>query len=225
MEKYDLFIDSLDSEIIKLLSLRQKYKLNSKNFKVFELGGYNKEDILISNIDNSIYLNELKETDYKDNFKKYEKLFNHDLIKNKENPNITNLEELNLNRIIKQCYITLLYDLCEFGDDKYYEIACDLDIKILYHLSKRIHFGYELIKFKYLNNKELYSKLLSSNNTSLLIYYLSESIKEPTYLEKLINVCNHYSINHILVQSFYKFYVLPFTNEIQYSFLNKLKSI
>ena len=225
MEKYNLYIDSLDKEIIKLLSLRQKYKLNSKNFKVFELGGYNKEDILISNIDNNIYINELKETDYKDNFKRYEKLFNQDLIKTKENPNITNLEELNLNRIIKQCYITLLYDLCEFGDDKYNEIACDLDIKILYHLSKRIHFGYELIKFKYLNNKELYSKLLSSNNTSLLIYYLSESIKEPTYLEKLINVCNHYSINHILVQSFYKFYVLPFTNEIQYSFLNKLKSI
>ena len=225
MEHYESFIDKLDKEIIKLLSVRQKYKLNSKNFKVFELGGYNNEDILISNIDNNIYINELKETDYKENFKKYEKLFNNDLIKKKENPNVTNLEELNLNRIIKQCYITLLYDLCEFGDDKYNEIACDLDIKILYNLSKRIHFGYELIKFKYLNNKLLYNKLLNSNNSSLLIYYLSESIKEPTYLENLIKTCNDHSINHILVQSFYKFYVLPFTNEIQFSFLNKLKSI
>ena len=225
MESYNSFINYLDNEIIKLLAIRQKYKVNSKNFKVFERGGYNKEDTLISNSDNNIYINELKQTDYNHHFKIYEKLFNSNLIKKKENPNITNLEELNLNRIIKQCYITLLYDLCDFGDDKYNEIACDLDIKILYKLSQRIHFGYEIIKYKYLENKDLYNKLLSCNNSSLIIYYLSESIKEPTYLENLMKICNNYSINTIIVQAFYKFYILPFTTEVQYSFLNKLRNI
>ena len=42
MESYNSFINYLDNEIIKLLAIRQKYKVNSKNFKVFELGGYNK---------------------------------------------------------------------------------------------------------------------------------------------------------------------------------------
>ena len=69
MESYNSFINYLDNEIIKLLAIRQKYKVNSKNFKVFELGGYNKEDTLISNIDNNIYINELKQTDFNHNFK------------------------------------------------------------------------------------------------------------------------------------------------------------
>jgi chorismate mutase len=224
MDKYNSFINQLDNDIIYFLSIRQKYKLNSKNFKVYELGGYNTEDILISNLDNNIYINELKKRDFNDTLKQYEKVFNQDLFK-QNNKNIINLEELNLNRIIKQCYITLLYDLCDFGDDQYYETTCNLDIQILYKLSQRIHFGYELIKFKYLNNKEFYNKLLTSNNTSLTHYYLSEPIKEPTYLENIAKICSINSINHVLIQSFYKFYILPFTTEIQFSFLQKLKHI
>ena len=113
MDKYNSFINQLDDDIIYFLSIRQKYKLNSKNFKVYELGGYNTEDILISNLDNNIYINELKKRDFNDTLKQYDKVFNQDLFK-QNNKNIINLEELNLNRIIKQCYITLLYDLCDF---------------------------------------------------------------------------------------------------------------
>ena len=58
MDIYNSFINTLDTDIIELLSIRQKYKLNSKNFKVYELGGYSKDDTFISNFDRKIELYE-----------------------------------------------------------------------------------------------------------------------------------------------------------------------
>lgn len=89
MNNYETFINKLDEEIIELLSVRQKYLLNSKNYKVFELGGYNISDRLSSNLDCKLYNIELTKSVNKKNIKSYEKQFNQDLFKN----NINELED------------------------------------------------------------------------------------------------------------------------------------
>ena len=55
MEALNLYIYNLDEEIIELLSIRQKFMTNSKNFKVLELGGYNMKDNFISKLDHNIF--------------------------------------------------------------------------------------------------------------------------------------------------------------------------
>ena len=55
IDLYNKFKEQLDSEIINLLAVRQNIKLNSKIFKVFELGGINTEYKLVSKIDSDIY--------------------------------------------------------------------------------------------------------------------------------------------------------------------------
>ena len=36
MDNYEEYLDKLDNEIIELLSIRQDFKINCKNFKVLE---------------------------------------------------------------------------------------------------------------------------------------------------------------------------------------------
>ena len=219
MDLYFSFINKLDSELIYLLSIRQNYKLNSKNLKVFDLGGHNDNNSFISNIDNKLQSNELKKIS---TFKQY--IFKKTFFNNYfDNISLYNrCHKLNLNRIIKQINITLLYDLCEFGDDNNYNFVCDLDSKIISKISDRIHFNYEIIKYKYINNIKFYEKIFKYNSNSEIIYYLSEFIKEPSYLENIYNISKSNNITPVLVQGFYKFYILPFSIEIQYYFLDNL---
>jgi chorismate mutase len=219
MEKYESFIELLDINIIELLSLRQKYLLNSKNFKVFELGGYNIYDKLCSNLESKIYDLELKNSTTK--LKKYEKKFNEDLFE--KNDSI--LESLNLNRTIKHIYINFLYDICAYGDDEYKDEACDLDILILYKISERIHFSYEIIKYKYTNNKDFYNDLLETRDTSLIVYYLSNCIKQTDYLEKIKYISKKYEINEILICTFFRNFITPLSVDIQLDFLKNLKNL
>lgn len=224
MENYDIYIEKLDDEIIELLSIRKKYLLNSKNFKVYELGGYNMYDSLSSNLDNKIYNIELKK-DVNEK-KTYEKYFNEDLYKSKDNLYKNNeLENLNLNNIIKCIYINFLYDVCKYGNDEYKDEACKLDIEILYKISERIHFGYEIIKFKYIDNKDFYDNLFETKDTSLIQYYLTNSIKQPCYLDKIKEKCINYNINDILICTFYKHFILPLNVEIQLNFCKSLKQL
>ena len=63
MDKYENYIEILDNDIIELLSdniSNTNEFINYKNFKVFELGGYNIYDKLYSNLDSKIYDLELK---------------------------------------------------------------------------------------------------------------------------------------------------------------------
>lgn len=211
MNIYEDYLNRLDNEILELLTLRKEFKINAKNFKVLELGGYNIEDTYISKLDDEIFKYESK------NINDLYKLFNENL-KSSEI-----YEELNLSRLIKYSYINFLYDYCIYGDDENYELTCKLDRDILIKLSKRVHFGYNIIKLNYLENTNFYNKLLESNNSTLILYYLSNFISQPTYLELLKDKCNKYKICDILICTFYKNIILPYYNEIQLHFCNCIK--
>lgn len=218
METYNSHISKLDNEIIELLSIRQGLLTNSKNFKVLELGGYNLKNTFVSKIDHNIFKYELQIQNNKQY--SYKKLFNENL-----DSNIEDYETLNLNRIIKQSYLIFLYDLCEYGDDEQNEFACKLDMELLFKISERIHFGYEMIKLKYLENIDFYDKLFQSSDSSLILYYLSNFIYQPTYLDILKDKCIDYNICDVLVCSFYKNTIIPYYNEIQLNFCLNIKKI
>tara|TARA_B110000902_G_C14280753_1_gene576715 strand:+ start:160 stop:810 length:651 start_codon:yes stop_codon:yes gene_type:complete len=213
MEAYDSYLNKLDTEIIELLSIRQELKINCKNFKVLELGGYQFEDTFTSKLDNEIFKYEIE---YIDNIYK---LFNENLKKDEI------YEDLNLSRIIKQSYITLLYDFCLYGDDENTDYACKLDTNILLKLVERVHFGYNIIKFKYLENTDFYNKLIESNDSAYILYYLANYIYQPTYLDIIKDKCKEHGICDILVCTFYKNVIIPYYNEIQLHFCHHMKKL
>ena len=222
MDKLKLYIYDLDEEIIELLSIRQELMSNSKNFKVLELGGHNMQNDFVSKLDHNIFKYEL-EFESKKNKKTYKKLFNENLEKTGEE-----YETLNLTRMIKYSYIQFIFDLCEYGNDDKYEFTCNLDMEILFKLSERIHLGYEVIKLKYLENVDFYDKLFESSSSSLILYYLSNFIYQPTYLDILKEKCLKYNVCEVLICSFYKNIIIPYYNEIQLNFclnIKKLKNI
>ena len=219
MDVLNLYIYNLDEEIIELLSIRQELLTNSKNFKVLELGGYNMKNNFISKLDHNIFNYELQ-FESKKNKKTYKKLFNENLQKNSEE-----YETLNLTRMLKYSYTNFLYDLCEYGDDDKNEFTCNLDMEILFKLSERIHLGYEIIKLKYIENIDFYDKLFKTSNSSLILYYLSNFIYQPTYLDILKEKCLKYNVCEVLVCSFYKNVILPYFNEIQLNFCLNIKKI
>lgn len=211
MNDYEEYLNKIDDEILRLLSIRQNLKINCKNFKVLELGGHTLEDSFTSKLDNEIFNYELK------NRTKIHTLFN-------ENLKSTELyEDLNLSRIIKYSYINFLYDFCVYGDDENNDVSCELDKDILLKLVERVHFGYNVIKLKYINNIEFYNKLVQSNDSAFILYYLSNYIYQPTYLDILKDKCSKYKICDILVCTFYKNVLLPYYNEIQLHFCNHIK--
>ena len=216
--EYKSYINELDEDIIELLSMRQNLLTNTKNFKVMELGGYHMGEQFTSKLDYNIFQYELKFHSNKKNY--YGKLFNESLETNKED-----YEDLNLSRIIKYSYTTFLYDLCEYGDDEKNDIACNLDIEILFKLSERIHFGYEMMKLKYINNMNFYDKLFESNDSSFILYYLSQSIYQPTYLDLLKETCIKYNVCDVFICSFFKNVIIPYYNEIQLHFCLKMKEL
>lgn len=215
MDKLNLYIYNLDEQIIELLSIRQELMTNSKNFKVMELGGYNMKNDFISKLDHNIFNHECNINSVKN-----KKLFNENLEKKSEE-----YETLNLSRMIKYSYITFLFDLCEYGNDEKNDLTCNLDMEILFKLSERIHLGYEVIKLKYLENMDFYDKLFETSNSSLILYYLSNSIYQPTYLDNLKDICHKYNICDVLICSFYKNILIPYYNEIQLNFCLNIKKI
>lgn len=215
MDKLNLYIYNLDEQIIELLSIRQELMTNSKNFKVMELGGYNMKNDFISKLDHNIFNHECNINSIKN-----KKLFNENLEKKSEE-----YETLNLSRIIKYSYITFLFDLCEYGNDDKNDFTCNLDMEILFKLSERVHLGYEVIKLKYLENMDFYDKLFETSNSSLILYYLSNSIYQPTYLDNLKDICHKYNICDVLICSFYKNILIPYYNEIQLNFCLNIKKI
>ena len=215
MDKLNLYIYNLDEQIIELLSIRQELMTNSKNFKVMELGGYNMKNDFISKLDHNIFNHECNINSVKN-----KKLFNENLEKKSEE-----YETLNLSRMIKYSYITFLFDLCEYGNDDKNDFTCNLDMEILFKLSERVHLGYEVIKLKYLENMDFYDKLFETSNSSLILYYLSNSIYQPTYLDNLKDICHKYNICDVLICSFYKNILIPYYNEIQLNFCLNIKKI
>ena len=215
MDKLNLYIYNLDEQIIELLSIRQELMTNSKNFKVMELGGYNMKNDFISKLDHNIFNHECNINSVKN-----KKLFNENLEKKNEE-----YETLNLSRMIKYSYITFLFDLCEYGNDDKNDFTCNLDMEILFKLSERVHLGYEVIKLKYLENMDFYDKLFETSNSSLILYYLSNSIYQPTYLDNLKDICHKYNICDVLICSFYKNILIPYYNEIQLNFCLNIKKI
>lgn len=225
MEFYNNYKEALDSDIISLLSIRQNIKLNSKIYKVFELGGFSIDNTLVSKIDSMIFDIEKNECDKSLNkgLNTYKKLFNENL--NPVKKNISELESLNLNRIIKQSYFTMLYDITEYGDDENYEYACQLDTEILFKLSERVHFNYEIIKYKYLQKSEFYHNILESKDTSFMLYCITESIRQPDYIQCLKKKCITHGINDILICTFFKNIIIPYSYEIQLHFLQNLNKV
>ena len=218
MDKLNLYIYNLDEQIIELLSIRQELMTNSKNFKVMELGGYNMKNDFISKLDHNIFNHECNINSVKN-----KKLFNENLEKKSED-----YETLNLSRMIKYSYITFLFDLCEYGNDDKNDFTCNLDMEILFKLSERVHLGYEVIKLKYLENMDFYDKLFETDDSSLILYYLSNFIYQPTYLDILKDKCIKYNTCEVLICSFYKNIIIPYCNEIQLNFclnIKKMKNI
>jgi chorismate mutase len=212
MEEFQKHLNKVDDELIELLSLRQEFKINCKNFKVLELGGHNLEDCFTSKLDNMIFNYELK------NHSKMCTLFNMNL-KEEEL-----YEDLNLSRVIKYSYFNFLYDFCIFGDEEdNSDLVCKLDMEILFKIVERVHFAYNVIKLKYINNMEFYNKLVRSNDSSFVLYYLSNYIYQPTYLDIIKDKCTKYKLCDVLVCTFYKNVILPYYNEIQLHFCNHIK--
>lgn len=212
MEEFQRHLNNLDDELLELLSLRQEFKINCKNFKVLELGGHNLEDCFTSKLDNMIFNYELK------NHSKKRTLFNMNL-KEEEL-----YEDLNLSRVIKYSYFNFLYDFCIFGDEEdNSDLVCKLDMEILFKIVERVHFAYNVIKLKYINNMEFYNKLVRSNDSSFVLYYLSNYIYQPTYLDIIKDKCIKYKLCDVLVCTFYKNVILPYYNEIQLHFCNHIK--
>ena len=169
----------------------------------------------ISKLDHNIFNHECNINSVKN-----KKLFNENLEKKSEE-----YETLNLSRMIKYSYITFLFDLCEYGNDDKNDFTCNLDMEILFKLSERVHLGYEVIKLKYLENMDFYDKLFETSNSSLILYYLSNSIYQPTYLDNLKDICHKYNICDVLICSFYKNILIPYYNEIQLNFCLNIKKI
>lgn len=221
-KSYEINIEELDKEIIRLFSIRINYKTNSNLYKHIELNNLKNYDGNISVLDYNIYLLEINTQ--KKNYKSYEKLFN-PLININMNDKIKSMEDLNLNQIIKQIYIYNLYDICEYGidDEDYIQNIITLDIQILQKLSERIHYGYEIIKYLYLNNKHFFEKFIFNNNNSEEIKtYIYDNLNLIPYLDKIQDLCNLYKINSTLICTFYKIYIIPFYLEIQLHFIYKL---
>ena len=125
----------------------------------------------MSLLDYDIYQFEIN--NIKTNYKSYEKLFNPLLVKNVGQS--IDLDDLNLNPIIKQTYLFILYDICDYGNDENIDLQkiIDLDVEILYKLSERIHFGYETIKHLYINNKLYFeNNILNNKNKGNYISFI-----------------------------------------------------
>ena len=221
-------IEKLDKDIIKLISIRKTYKTNTYIYKHPILANINtsiKQNNNISLLDYNIY--QFESNNLKKNYKSYEKFFNPLLIKKKSIHNIE-LDDLNLNSIIKQSYLFTLYDICVYGDDENIDLQkiIDLDIEILYKISERIHFGYETIKQLYINNKLYFeNNILNNTNTQDIVSHLYDYYKQPTYLDQIKYLCDLYDINSTIICSFYKIYIIPYYLEIQLHFLYKLINI
>lgn len=220
---YD-YINHLDKQIIKLFSIRQKYKTNIQNFRMPILGGNISDNNNISYIDNLIYKYESNNIDLN---KSHIKLFNPLLKKkkSKHNNSILDFEELNLNNIIKQVYISSLYDLSDYGKDEINlnNNIVNIDIELLFKISERIHFGYEIIKQMYLKNKVYFEKhIFIQKNNPNIISHIYDYSEQPTYFENLDKVSKFYNVNNTFICSFYKLYIIPFYLETQLYFINKL---
>lgn len=210
------YINNLDNNIIKLLSIRINYKTNSYLYRY----DYNNNNVSI--LDEHLYI--FEKNNIKESYKSYEKLFN-PLLKKNIYDNKIKLEDLNLNKVIKQIYLFSLYDICEHGDDDKSNIKniIDLDIEILYKLSERIHFGYEIIKLLYLENKIYFNNfILNNNNSEEIKLHIHNKFYEIDYIDNIKQICLTYNINWILICTLYKTYIIPFYLEVQLHFITKL---
>ena len=96
-------------------------------------------------------------------------------------------------------------------------------MEILLKFVERVHFGYQVIKKKYMDDLDFYNKLFQSNDSSFILYYLSNYIYQPTYLDTIKDKCNKYDICDVLVCTFYKNVILPYYHEVMLHFCNKIK--
>ena len=51
------------------------------------------------------------------------------------------------------------------GEDSNSDEVCDLDVNILLKITQRINFNYEIIKYKYINNKLFYKAIFKKSST------------------------------------------------------------
>ena len=225
---FKIHINKLDKDIINLISIRKKYKTNSSIYKHPDLANINismKNDINMSLLDYDIYQFEVN--NIKTNYKSYEKLFNPLLVKKKFGQ-IIDLDDLNLNPIIKQTYLFILYDICDYGNDEHIDLQkiIDLDMEILYKLSERIHFGYETIKHLYINNKLYFeNNILNNKNTQEIISHLYDYCEQPTYLDEIKFLCDLHEMDSTVVCTLFKTFIIPYYLQIQLHFLYKLINI
>ena len=221
-------MNNLDKDITNLFSIRKKYKTNSNIYKHPNLTNINISKNFHTNmslLDYNIYQFELN--NHKSTYKSYEKLFNPLLVKKKFGQ-IIDLDDLNLNSIIKQTYLFILYDICEYGNDENIDLQkiIDLDIEILYKLSERIHFGYETIKQLYINNKLYFeNNILNNKNTQDIISHLYDYSEQPTYLDEIKFLCDLHNIDSTIICTLFKLFIIPYYLQIQLHFLYKLINI
>lgn len=221
-------MNNIDKDIINLFSIRKKYKTNSSIYKHPALANINismKNNNNMSLLDYNIYQFEFN--NHKSTYKSYQKLFNPLLVKKKIGQ-IIDLDDLNLNSIIKQTYLFILYDICEYGNDENIDLQkiIDLDIEILYKLSERIHFGYETIKQLYINNKLYFeNNILNNKNTQDIISHLYDYSEQPTYLDEIKFLCDLHDIDSTAICTLFKLFIIPYYLQIQLHFLYKLINI
>jgi len=133
-------------------------------------------------------------------------------------------KKINFSPWIKIAYLNYINVLSVEGDDKNYGDSVLSDIFNLQAISKRIHYGIFVMESKYKENKELYDKLLDTNDQTGLINVLKNVEVEDRILNRIMEktIKNGFHKPDIIVD-FFKNIIIPMTIQIELEYIWKKK--
>ncbi|HOV15474.1 MAG TPA: chorismate mutase, partial [Spirochaetota bacterium] len=139
--------------------------------------------------------------------------------------------DININEKIMNVYINkILPMICESGDCGNYGSSAVCDINILQALSKRIHYGKFVAESKFLQESELYTKLIKDKETEKILDLLTDKeveknvlkrvkIKSQTYGQDPLSEENDYKIEPEIIEKIYFEIIIPMTKEVEVLYL------
>tara|TARA_Y100000996_G_scaffold402085_1_gene373685 strand:- start:2313 stop:3005 length:693 start_codon:yes stop_codon:yes gene_type:complete len=226
IEKIINEIDALDIEILYKLKERKEFNTNTNLYKfVYEDATGITPQSILSELEKNLYdFEKQNKYLYRDNIvKPYFREFKDTANKETLSALNSSLNDINFNQHIKMNYINFLYDLCEYGinEDNNTKIV-NIDIDILLLLSKRVHIGITLLKAKFLQNPDLYTKLTRETRDIYINYFLRDYSYESNYICKLLEKAKEITLDETLIYQYYKMFIIPMFIEVQYNYLTKL---
>ena len=226
IEKIINEIDALDIEILYKLKERKEFNTNTNLYKfVYEDATGITPQSILSELEKNLYdFEKQNKYLYRDNIvKPYFREFKDTANKETLSALNSSLNDINFNQHIKMNYINFLYDLCAYGinEDNNTKIV-NIDIDILLLLSKRVHIGITLLKAKFLQNPDLYTKLTRETRDIYINYFLRDYSYESNYICKLLEKAKEITLDETLIYQYYKMFIIPMFIEVQYNYLTKL---